>query len=177
MKNLVKITRFQGIIVYEVDGVESTADEYTVFNLNVNALAGFFLVDSLEIGPVVSLSYSREKFTESEYAESWLTISLGGQIGYFFNTYSNLVPYIGAIAEYYSYTNTEMPAAAAETEYKYSGYSIEPRAGLNLFLSNSIAFAPYVFFQYLTATLKDSDPEFVMKRTDFGLRLDFNVFL
>ncbi len=162
---------------YEVGGEEMTSSEWSDLSFQVSALAGFFLVDSLEIGVAVSFEYSKYKATESGDAVSHLTIFIGPQIGYFFNTYSNLVPYVGAAVQYYSYTYKQMPASGTESEDKENGYLIEPRVGLNLFLSDSIAFAPCLFFQYMTAKEKDSDPENVVKITDFGLRLGFNVFL
>jgi len=163
--------------IAEVAGEEVTASEYTYFDIGIDAQAGFFLVDSLEVGVSVYFSYYSEKETESEDAYTRLITALGPQIGYFFNTYSNLVPYIGAAVLYYGVTNKSKPAAGAETETKWSGYLIEPRGGINFFISPAVAFAATLFFQYQTDKLKDSDPEVAEKWTTFGLRLGFNVFL
>ena len=162
---------------HELDGEEVTADEYTIFNLGIDALAGFFLVDSLEIGVAAYFIYYNQKFTESENVYTRLITALGPQIGYYFNTYSNLVPYVGASVLYYGYTWKSKPAAGVGSEVKYSGYIIEPRGGINFFISPSLAFAATLFFQYEIDKEKDTDPEEVDKYTTFGLRLGFNVFL
>ena len=162
---------------YEEGGEEITADEYTLFDLSIDVLAGYFLVDGLEIGLAVGAIYYNAKATESEDVETATTYLIGPQIGYFFNTYSNLVPYVGAAALYYGRTWKYKPASGAETEHKYSGYIIEPRVGINFFISPSAAFAATLFFQYQTVKEKDTDPENVYKWTNFGLRLGFNVFL
>lgn len=171
------VSPYFGHYVYEFDGEEMAASERNEFGLSIDALAGFFLVDSLELGVAVGFWYEHRKYKESEDVYTDFVIALGPQIGYFFNTYSNLVPYVGAAVLYYSYTDKYTPASGEGSETKYNGFIIEPRGGLNIFISPSVALAATLFFQYQPVTEKDSDPEEVDKYTEFGLRLGFNVFL
>ena len=54
------VSPYFGNYKHEVGGEEVAADERTDFGFNVDALAGFFLVDSLELGVAASFLYEKK---------------------------------------------------------------------------------------------------------------------
>ncbi len=162
---------------FEFGGEEVAAAKYTQFAIAANALGGYFVTDGLEIGLAFFFDYYNTKYKESENVYIDMYYGIGPQVCYFFDLGGSLAPYVSAAVLYRGSTEKTKPAGGGGTTSKTSGFVIEPRAGVNIFITDSVAFDLGLFFNYIIRKDPDSDPEEVNKYMIIGLLAGINVFL
>ena len=90
---------------------------------NNTVYGGYFVMDGLEVGGILTLNYSKDTFEITPEQGDTVTntdttslFGIGAQIGYFFDTGTFMTPYVMLGLEYAMYNNeVEVEAAATTT--------------------------------------------------------------
>jgi hypothetical protein len=156
----------------QLGGAEVSGSLTNTFTFNILGEAGYFILDGLEIGPTIIFSYADyTNAGDPSLFTRTVQIGLGAQAGYFFEIGGTVVPFVEATI---NYLFTHQYAAGTITEY--SGFTLTPEAGINLFVSDNIALEASLRFSYTNRIRVGSSPEQSSTSITIGLSLGMNVF-
>lgn len=160
----------------------------STLGFGLEAWMGYFVIDGLELGPLVGFGY--DKLTQDEMGatadddlvSTTTSYDIGLQIGYFFDVHDIVVPY-GMLRAAYGGATTTVDNGVDESDNTFSGFVVGPKAGIDLFFYKTVALDLGLFFDYRSGTNTFNtgvsgadDVEVDMVNTDYGLAVGFNVF-
>ncbi len=147
-----------GLEIEEQDnGKDDLETNFVRFDLE--GMFGYFVTNGFEIGPYAGINYERAvlrdrdaiddegEATTVEIINTDTLFDMGLQLGYFFETNTVAVPYIMLGAAYVAGTgssNNEL----SDTKIDTAAFSASPKAGVNIFFTNSVALNLGAFFEY-----------------------------
>lgn len=152
-----------------------------IFNFGMDALAGYFVINRLEVGGVLAVEYESEDGDDAKETDT--TFGLGPQVGYFYQFTDDWSAFGMLPIGYMKNSNKVEPddKDANETENSVSGWFFEPRAGVAYHLNNSLALTASVYFRYFTASGTqdngDDDRDYDFKQTQLGLKIGLLAFM
>jgi outer membrane protein W len=118
---------------------------------------GYFVIDGLEVGGILSLMYSNDENAVTDGATTTTgdtLFGIGAQLKYFFDASSFLAPYLGLGLEYASYSNSvevEPDTGDSTTdEYTSSGIIVTPKFGMAFFVTKNFALDPGLYISYVS---------------------------
>jgi len=152
-----------------------------VFRFGMDALAGYFMMRSLEVGGILIVDRETEDEDSGEtVATTW---AIGPQVGYFYPLTPKLSVF-GLLPIGYAKTTEEFnpdAAGAKDQEMEHGGLFFEPRGGAVYHVNRSVGLAAALFFRYYSgsgsADQGAGDNDFDIKETLFGLKLGLFGFL
>jgi len=149
---------------------------------------GYFVIDGLEIGPALGVAYGKDTTVdaghdgENDLITSATTYDIGAQIGYFFGLKGIVVPY-GMLRFAYMGGSGSTDNGDTEATMDMSGFTVGPKAGVDLFLTNKVAVDLGLFLDYesYTQTMNSGaegaeDVDMDYTDMDYGLAVGINVF-
>lgn len=121
----------------------------------------YFPIDNLSIGLRLAYSYNEFEYSQNGNKELYINrpYSFGPVVRYYFPG-GNLIPFIGAG---YSYSNT--------ISGKNDAHQFSVSAGLNYFLSKSVALEPFVTYSFGSQLVGDTNTN----QFTFGLRVNYFI--
>jgi len=159
-------------------GEEIDSDQ---FEFGVDALGGYFLMRSLELGGLLMIEYESDE--DDDGIEKDTTWAIAPQVGYFYPVTPNISLFGMLPIGYMKITEAYEPDAegAKETETTYGGWMLEPRAGAVYHLTTNVGIAASLFYRYFSGsgTRDDGndDTDFDAKMSMFGFRIGIFGFL
>jgi len=169
----------------EPEGSDDIEASTTAFTLMGHG--GYFLMDGLALGPILSFSYGQVKVGQ-EGLDTTGTLSMweiGAQGVYIFNLgpRKTWAPFGALALEYLSGSmdyEVDSEAVNSDSSSEMSGWSVTPRGGIMFFLHNRIALDLSVYFKYISASgSMDSGEQQDMDVTSmsYGIMLGIDGFL
>lgn len=119
-------------------------------SLKLEAWAGISIAPGLEIGPQVIISNNREKTISGTVYDS-STSSVGVQVGYFFLSGSNLIPFVRGAALYRKRVSETDGILTSEDSY----YQFSLSAGTDLLFAGNVALSLGATLQYYESIPND----------------------
>lgn len=159
-------------------GKEADTD---LFEFGIDALGGYFIMRSLEIGGLLLVEYESEENDSAKTTET--TWAIAPQVGYFFPVTSEISLFGLLPIGYMKVTEKTEPDAvgAKDTETTYGGLMLEPRAGAVYHLNKTIGISAALFLRYFSGSGENdngtSTTDFDAKQTMFGLKVGIFGFL
>jgi hypothetical protein len=158
------------------DGNEILGTKFNEFRAGIGLEAGYFIVNNLEIGPILNFELTSESYS-SDVTDHYdtRTIGLGLQLGFFLDMSGMLAGYFKMAGTYNMFSGQSFLNGNPGTETTESGFSIEPEAGLAIFLNGNGAVLIGGFFSY--DTMKNKTTENSELNIRYGLKLSASMFL
>ena len=154
------------------EGEEQTTDH---FYFDLSGLGGYFVIDGLEIGPLVDFGYqSDEDDAGKTKTTDW---SIAAQIAYFYRVAGRFSIFPMASVGYVSYKQEFEPDAenAQDQSVDHSGFAFELRGGAMYGINRHLGVTGALYYRYYTGSgTQDNgqaDNDFDITSSEYGIRL------
>lgn len=151
-----------GSISYSNSKDTSPGTTVKQFSFSIAPELNYFVIDNLLVGGNITFQYFEYEFSSGNYIynkDVEHIYGIGPSIRYYFAG-SDIIPFIGASASYLTINNSDFEAK-----------SFTATAGINYFLSNSVALEP--FLSYTTRSISSQDE--TTNTFSIGVRINYFI--
>ena len=134
-----------GSVTLSTSTNESKYDETKSLDLSLTPALTYFFIDNFSAGINISFGYSETTFKDKLYEATYIyrPYSIGATARYYFSS-DKLIPFIEAGYNYNNFVGEHDDMNTAKVA-----------AGINYFLSRSVALEPYIEYRRITSTSSD----------------------